>query len=130
MTAGGEIVAFPEPKRFDTALNWDEDLYAHLDGRVYPIEQWIGPDGKDCAKEDATLGIAGEGNRWFHVHLGLYGFGPWVERYDDPDFLTRFYEPSTAPVDTDRQAETALAGSGRSLGSAVGAEGDEAPLTP
>jgi hypothetical protein len=37
---------------------------------------------------------------------------------------------SAAPVDTDRQAETALAGSGRSLGSAVTGEAGQAPYCP
>jgi hypothetical protein len=37
---------------------------------------------------------------------------------------------SSAPVDTDRMAETALAGSGRSLGSAVTGEAGQAPLCP
>lgn len=87
MTA--EIIEGDMDRGYWTGVNMDEELFANVDGLVYPIVEWRGPDTEPCPKEEAVFAIAGRGFRWFCVHLGEFGIGPWVERYKDPEFLAR-----------------------------------------
>jgi hypothetical protein len=96
-----EIIEGDLDRGYWTGVNMDEELFANVDGLVYPIVEWRGPDAEPCPKEDAVFAIAGRGFRWFCVHLGEFGIGPWVERYKDPAFLARI----RAPCDSGSRAE-------------------------
>lgn len=85
----GEIVQAGSDRGFNSGVNLEQELYAHIDGLVYPIVQWVGEDFADCPKEDAVFAVAGRGFRWFNIHLGEFGLGPWAERYKDPEFLAK-----------------------------------------
>ena len=69
---------------YDSAVNLEQELYAHTDGKVWPIRSWGGIDGEPCSKDDAVSAIAGgdDPNKgpWFLIWLAAYGLGPHQDK--------------------------------------------------
>ena len=49
------------------ALSIANGLFIDDAGRVFPITNWFDFEGDECAPEDATVCVAGEGNSWFSL---------------------------------------------------------------
>ena len=66
--------------RYDCAVNLEQELYAHSDGTVWPIRDWLGINGEPCLKDEAVYATAGGDNPnkgpWFGIWLASFGLGP------------------------------------------------------
>lgn len=55
-----------------SVLNIADGFFVSDDGAVFPVTDWIDSDGDKCAREDAVVCVAGEGDRWFSLPLAAF----------------------------------------------------------
>lgn len=51
------------------ALNVTAGLFIDEGGYVFPVTNWFDSDNNECAREDATVCVAGEGGCWFALRI-------------------------------------------------------------
>lgn len=69
---------------YDCAVNMEQELYAHSDGSLWPIRDWMGIDGEPCGKDDVVFASAGgddpKKGPWFAIWLSSFGIGPHQDK--------------------------------------------------
>lgn len=69
---------------YNCCVNMEQELYAHSDGTVWPIRDWMGIDGEPCGKDEAVYASAGgdDPNKgpWFGIGLASFGIGPHQDK--------------------------------------------------
>ena len=83
------IADFASAKRkrdhpYDCAVNLEQELYAHSDGSVWQIRDWMNIEGEKCGKDDAVFATAGgndpDKGPWFGIWLASFGLGPHQDK--------------------------------------------------